>query len=373
MQSKSSTGHQYILLVITLFLTLFGIALVYSSSAFVGTAEKNDTIAFVRKQFLSLGVGFLILFLFWRIDYLKLEKVAPLLIGLTLVLLLLVFVVPSVSSTVRVKRYLRICGINIIPSEAAKLSLVIYLSGAFAKKVDLMNDFWKGAFPQCCVVALVCCLVFLQPSHTNAIFLGAMGIAVWYFAGGSWKHLLILGLVFVLLSTLFLISHRYPLSRVQAFLWQLCKAPSPNNYHTYQAALAMVHGGVWGVGLGNSQQVLHYLPEAHTDFLWAVIAEEVGLLLSLGLMLFFFLIILSGYRIALNSRDLFAKFLAAGLVTSFALQTLMHLCVVTGLMPTTGVALPLMSYGGSSLVTTMAGIGILMSISRYAGHFELEG
>jgi len=366
-------GYQYILMVLVCSLALFGAVLVYSSSAFVAIAKKRETIAFLIRQLLSCGVGFAALFVFWRLDYMQLQKLGKFLILVTILFLLIVLLLPASSSRGGVKRYIHMFGVNMIPSEFAKLGLILYLASAFARKQKLMDDFWEGPFPQLFVLALVCGLVFLQPSHTSAIFLGMLGLAVWFFAGADRKHLTVLATLFVLLSVFFICKHPYALRRMDLFLKSFWNPLSRENYHLSQATMSMVNGGLFGVGLGKSQQVLHYLPEPHTDFLWAVLAEELGLIRSLGLLFFYFVIVFVGYLTALGSRDDFARLAAAGITTWFALQTMMHLCVVTGLMPTTGVALPLMSYGGSSLVAMLAGIGVLMSISRYAGHFELEG
>lgn len=365
----ANAGSQYVLLTFVLFLALFGVVLVYSSSASVALIKNRDTIAFARRQLISFGIGILLLLIGWTVDYVKLMKISKVLMLGTFVMLVVVLFVPTAN---HVNRSFRVFGFSVIPSEFAKLTVVLYLAAAFSRKSDRMDSFWRGPFFQLVVLGTACLLVFIQPSHTNAIFLGLIGFTVWFYAGASKKHLIPLSVAFIGISIFFITSHEYAQLRVEKYIQTVLNPLSSANYHTSQATMSIINGGLFGVGLGNSEHSLHYLPEAHTDFLWAILCEELGLLRASALLGMYFIIIFIGFKIALGCRDLSGRLAAAGIITCFALQTVMHLLVVTTLMPTTGVALPLMSYGGSSLITILAGMGILMNVARYTGHFELE-
>ncbi|RLB28151.1 MAG: stage V sporulation protein E, partial [Deltaproteobacteria bacterium] len=253
--------------------------------------------------------------------------------------------------------------ISIQPSEAAKLSLAFFLAYSMSKNVENMGSLFHGLLPHLLVVAIFMILILLQPDLGTAVIIG-MWMLILLFIGG-----VNLGQLLVLLGLLtpigfYLVSHTaYRLHRWWAFLnpWQ---DPQGFGFQIIHSFLAFGSGGLSGVGLGNSKQKLFYLPEPHTDFILSIIAEEIGFIGVSVLLVLFAFVIIRGIRIALNAPELFGTYLALGISCMLALQVIVNMGVVMALLPTKGLTLPFISYGGSSLVVNLIGMGILMNISK---------
>nr|HNT35504.1 FtsW/RodA/SpoVE family cell cycle protein [bacterium] len=279
-------GYQYIILTFVLLLALFGVVLVFSSSASVAMMKNRDVISYARKQLLSLSIGLAILLACWAVDYMKILRLSRILMVGTFVLLIAVLFIPSAAN---VNRSIRILGFSIIPSEFAKLTIILYLAATFARKQDQMGSFWRGPFFQLLVLGAACLLVFVQPSHTNAIFLGLMGLVLWFYAGAPKKHLVPLVVVFGLVSAFFIAQHEYAMGRIDKFVQAVLNPLSPtSHHHSLQSTMSVINGGLFGVGLGNSEHALLYLPEPHTDFIWAILCEELGFVSSSVVLLLYF-------------------------------------------------------------------------------------
>jgi cell division protein FtsW len=277
-------------------------------------------------------------------------------------LLVLVFV-PGISLKVGgASRWLRLAGLSFQPSELAKLSLAVYVAYSMAKKGSNLASFSQGLLPHLLVTGLFMVLILLQPDLGTAVIIGCWLMVV-LFAGGVGSLQLLSVMLFSLPLIAWLISGAdYRLRRWSAFMnpWE---DPQGLGFQIIHSFLAFGSGGIYGVGLGNSKQKLFYLPEPHTDFILSIVAEEVGLLGVAAVVVLFGILILRGIKVALDAPDLYSSYLALGISCFLGIQVLVNMGVVMGLLPTKGLTLPLMSYGGSSLVVNLLSIGILLNIS----------
>jgi len=283
--------------------------------------------------------------------------------GLSLLLLILLFVPGFGVKVAGAQRWLRFGIISLQPSEAAKLCLAIFVAYSMSKNAENMSTFLHGLLPNVLMASIFMILILLQPDLGTALIIG-MWVLILLFIGG-----VNLGQLMVLLGLLtpivfYLISHTaYRLHRWWAFLnpWE---DPQGFGFQIIHSFLAFGSGGLFGVGLGNSKQKLFYLPEPHTDFILSIIAEEIGFIGVSVILILFTFIIIKGMKIALHAQELFGTYLALGITCMLAVQVMVNMGVVMALLPTKGLTLPFISYGGSSLVVNLIGIGILMNISK---------
>ena len=359
---KHQLNYDYVLLIPTLFLLVLGLVATYSASSYLASYETGDSPHYLKRQGAFCLVGLLGMIFaknlpsgFYR------RLVYPILL-LSLGLLVLVFI-PGFSVKVGgANRWLRIAGLSFQPSELAKLSLVFYIAYSMAKKGPNMPIFSKGFLPHLLVTGTFMALILLQPDLGTAIIIGCWLLIV-LFVGGV-NPLQLLGLVLLSIPVLYWLVWRadYRLRRWWAFLnpWD---DPQGLGFQIIHSFLAFGSGGIFGVGLGNSKQKLLYLPEPHTDFILSIMAEELGLVGVTAIIALFAVLIIRGIQIGLNAPDLYSTYLALGISSFIGLQVLINMGVVMGLLPTKGLTLPLVSYGGSSLVISLFAIGILLNIS----------
>ena len=299
-----------------------------------------------------------------RVHYRQWERIALPFLGLTLFGLLAVLTPHLGHSSHGAQRWFSLgAGVTIEPSELVKLALVIYMAGWLTSKGDRVRDFKACFMPFAMVVGLVALLIVKQPDLGTAIVVTATMFALFYLAGGSLQHMLAFGGGSIAIAWFLAHSSSYRYDRLTAFTnpW---KDPTGVGYHTVQVLLALGSGGIFGRGLGNSIQK-DVLPAPHTDSILAVIGEEWGLIGTVVILLLFLIIAYRGIRIATNAPDDFSRLLAAGITVWITFQALMNFAVITSSVPFTGVPLPFISYGGSSLIITMAAMGILLNISRH--------
>lgn len=353
----------HVLLFLTLTLALVGLVMVFSASAIVAGNRFQDPEFFLKRQIAWLGFGLLLMHLTSRIDYQLWKKLSiPILIGMAL--LLVMVLVPSLGVAAKgARRWLRWGPISIQPAEMVKLVTVIYLAGYLAKKSDKLLSFRGGLLPVLIVVGTLSGLVLLEPDLGTVVVMGLVTVCLLFLGGARLAHLAALGLCAIPVVLVLVLGSSYRRQRLMTFLapW---KDASDAGFQITQSFLAFGSGGPFGVGLGEGKQKLFFLPEAHTDFVLALVGEELGLAGTASVVVLFALFVWRGFHIASRARMPFGKYLALGITLLIGIQALVNAAVVTGLLPTKGLTLPFVSYGGSSLVVSFVGVGMLLSISR---------
>ncbi len=352
-----------ILLTVTL-LCAFGLVMVFSASYYYAqnTASTNyDGYYYIRKQAVYLALGYPTMILLSFFDYKRLEgfKVIGMLISLVLLVAVLIFGHELNGA----KRWLVIAGQSIQPSEVAKFGMMLYMCAFMSKKHAVMKSFKYGMLPMLLVIGVVCGLVMLQPNMSMAVIMGMLGYALLFVGGCDGKQMILLLIAAIGAFVLLAVIEPYRMARLTSFTdpW---KDPLGTGYQLIQSFYAIGSGGLFGRGLNNSRQKLLFLTYGESDFIFAVVCEELGFFGALAILLAYGFIIYRGIRVALRCRDRFGSLLAAGITVVFAIQIFVNIGVVTGAFPTTGQALPFISAGGSSMVIFLAAMGVLLNISR---------
>lgn len=351
------------LLVTTIGLVGLGLLMVYSAS-FPAAQQRwgNDT-HYLTRHAVAVGAAMLALMLTQAVDYRFYRRriVVALAVLVTLGALVGVLVVAPIAG---VNRWLDLGPVNLQPSEVAKLTVILFLASYLARRDEEIDDLRGTLMPALVVVGLITLLVALQPDLGTATAIAATVGVLLFVAGMAWRHIFLFGGVALLAVAAQILRTGYQARRIAAFLnpWA---DPADAGFQTVQSLIAVGSGGWTGVGLAEGKQKLFYLPQPHTDFIFAVIAEELGFV-GAGLALLGFLVILwRGMRAALNAPDRFGFYLGIGLTAFIVLQALVNMSVVVNLVPVTGIPLPLVSFGGSSLVTCCAAIGVLLNLSQH--------
>ncbi len=353
----------YILFISVIVLSLFGILMIFSSSYVWAEYKFADPLKYVKHQSLFFLIGLFLMYLIIKLDYKVLLKKANLILIISLILLILV-IIPGVGSIRNGSRsWFGIGSFGIQPSEAAKLGLIIYAAKYLSSNERILNKIMKGVLPLLMIVGLVFLLIMLQPDFGTGVIIVMSIIGLLFISGVKISFFLKIGLLGILGVVGLIIIAPYRLERILSFLnpWS---DPLGSGFQIIQSLYAIGPGGLFGFGFLNSRQKHFYLPEPQTDFIFSIISEEFGFMGILIVTTLFLIIIIRGIRIALKADNLFSKYLAFGIVFQISIQTLLNLMVVVGLIPVTGVTLPFLSYGGSSLLISMISIGILLNISR---------
>ncbi len=362
-RAKKRVAMDHTLLIITMTLALVGLVMVFSASAVVAGNRFQDSGYFLKRQLAWLTFGFVLLHLASHIDYVWWKRLSIPLLGLIMVLLLMVLV-PSLGVVAKgARRWLRLGPISIQPAEMVKLITVIYLAAYLTRKEDGITIFRSGLLPALVVVGLLSGLVLLEPDLGTVVVMGLVTCGLLFLGGARLAHLMALSLCAVPAVLALVLGSSYRRQRLLTFLapW---KDASDAGFQITQSFLAFGSGGPFGVGLGEGKQKLFFLPEAHTDFVLALVGEELGLVGTGVIVLLFALFVVRGFQIAARARVPFGRYLGMGITLLIGIQALVNACVVTGLVPTKGLTLPFVSYGGSSLVVSLLGVGILLNISR---------
>lgn len=347
----------------TLLLALIGVIMVFSASAVVAEARFHDAGYFLKRQLAWVVGGMVLLHLASRIEYEVWRHAALPALGASVLLLVLVLV-PTIGTEVNgARRWFRIGSVSVQPSEIAKMAIVFYLAAYLARKEHRLDEFGRGFLPPLVIVGSVATLILAQPDLGTAVVLGIVAWMLLYIAGARLVHLMGLMLTALPVGVMLLWSAEYRRARVLSFLdpWE---HQMTTGYQLVQSFLALGNGGLAGVGLGEGKQKLFFLPEAHADFVLALIGEELGLVGTTAILLLFVGLVVRGCLVAAATRDRFGYYLALGITLLVGTQALINACVVTGLLPTKGLTLPFVSYGGSSMMMSLFAIGVLMNISR---------
>ncbi len=359
MQKKCS-----LIIIISVFLlVLFGIIMIYSSSYIWAEYKFNDPYKYLKQQVLFAIIGFIIMFLFRKIDYKFYYKKANLILLICIILLILV-IIPGIGVIRNGSRsWFGIGPFGIQPSEAAKLGLIIFVSKYLSNNKKAPKDFFKGILPILGIVMLVFLLIMLQPDFGTGFILVMSIIAIIFISGANMKYFYILGSIGIIGVIALIIVAPYRMDRITSFLnpW---KDPLGTGFQIIQSLYAIGPGGLLGLGFTNSIQKHFYLPEPQTDFIFSIICEEFGIIGPIIVVTLFLTLTFSVLKLVLKETNLFKKYLMFGIIFQMIFQTILNLSVVIGLIPVTGVTLPFLSYGGSSLLVSMASIGMILSMAE---------
>jgi cell division protein FtsW len=345
-------------------LALFGVVMVYSASAVLAEKENGNQFFYVLKQGVWVLIGFIVMLLMMQFNYqqLKNRRLVYALLFLTIIALLIVF---GFSSSNGAHRWIKLPGVSLQPSEVSKLALIIFLSYFLEKRAGEEGDFWRTFVPCGFITAMLAGLVVIEPDLGTAMMLALIFVVMIYTAGARLKHLALAAAPALIVVTVLLIFVPFRMKRMITFLdpWADQRGAG---FQVVQSLISVGSGGPNGLGFAQGKQKMFFLPFAHSDFIFAVIGEELGLVGTLAVVAVFALFLWRGIRTALLAPDRFGMLLSLGIVTSIVAQALFNISVVLALVPTKGIPLPFISYGGSSLVPTLAAVGILLNVSQHA-------
>ena len=355
------------ILILTTFLAAFGVVAVYSASGYVAKTQYGDEFYFAKKQALGFGLGLVAMWLCSRFDCQKLKgkKARWTALVVPIILLALVFVPGIGKSNYGATRWIGIGGFTIQPSELAKYGFVIFASAYMSENIGEMRTF-KGVLPVLLSGGVICLLIIVEPNMSVTMCVGLLMLSMLFLGGMKIKHFLIIFVPALLAVPLLIIAEPYRLSRLSAFLdpWE---NPRGEGYQLIQSLYALGNGGWFGTGLFNSRQKYRFLPFAESDFILSIIGEELGFVGIAVLFILCSVLVFRGIKAAAKADDFFSLFLSAGITLVYGIQTLINALVVSGSIPPTGLPLPLISSGNTSLIITMASMGVLYSISRKSG------
>ncbi|SDO13127.1 putative lipid II flippase FtsW [Alkalicoccus daliensis] len=361
--NKRKLYIDWYLIIGIILMTSFGLLMVYSASFVQGYQTYNEATFFFDRHLLWIFIGMSAFIFFMFFPYRHFKRFIPLILLFCFTALILVMI-PGINHTVNgATRWIAIGGFTIQPSEFVKLGMIIYVAYIYSRKQAYIHNFKSGLFPPLIIVGIIFLLIMTQPDlgTGTAIVLVAGFIA--YFSGARYWHLLSLSVFAGAGLYYYANSEEYRMNRITGF-WNAFELEQTEGFQLVQSYIAIAHGGITGAGFGQSVQKLFYLPEAHTDFILAIVSEELGLLgilFVLGCMGF---IICRGFIIGARCKDTFGSLLAFGIVTQLSIQIIFNGGAVSGFLPITGIPFPFLSYGGSSLLITLASLGILANISR---------
>ncbi len=356
-------GIDKILLIATIIIAIFGLIMIYSASFVWAEYKFNDPYKFVKMQAIFFLVGLIILYILSKLDYHIYFKYANIILLICAILLILVLI-PGIGSIRNGSRsWFGIGSLGIQPSEFAKIGLIIYVSKYLTNNKKNMKSIVKGVFPILGVIGFFFAIIMLEPDFGTAMVIVLTLVVLIFTSGVNISFFVKIGLFGLVGIVGLIIAAPYRMKRIVSFLnpWS---DPLGSGYQILQSLYAIGPGGLLGQGFLKSRQKYFYLPEPQTDFIFSIISEELGFLGVLIVSSLFLVIFYRGMIISLKSKDMFGKFLAFGLSFGLIIQATLNLMVVVGLIPVTGVTLPFLSYGGSSLLVSMASIGILLNISK---------
>lgn len=337
--------------------------MIYSSSAFYAERDFGSPYYFIIRQLFALGIGTILLRIAIKFPYENYKKLTPILMILTLVFMLIVLIPGIGKQAGGARRWIRLFGFGFQPSEVLKLTLIIWVAGFLNRKKELLGYFSRGMLPSFIVIGIFCFLLLLQPNFGTAVLICITLLLMIFAAGVKPFHMVGSLAGIVTIGTFLIFSKAYRIRRMTGFLdpWS---DPLDSGFQLVQSFIAFGTGGIIGRNLGNSRQKLFFLPEGHTDFIFAILAEETGFIGVLLVLVLVSLLMLKGFEISLHCPEDFGRNLAFGITTLIFLQSVIHIGVVIGIFPTKGIPLPFISYGGSSLVLCMFMVGILINISN---------
>lgn len=353
-----------VLLMVSLLL-MIGVVMIYSSSAVYALNKYGDSLFFVKKHLVFLFAGLTLAFFFMAVPSGLIRDKARLIMAFSLALLVLVLI-PGIGSQIAgARRWIRVLGFGIQPSEIAKIALILYLADLTSRKRYLMGDLRNGFLPATLVIGLTGALVFLEPDMGTSVAICFVGFMLLFVSGVKMRYLFFLAACMVPAVIAAVIAAPYRMRRMTAFFDPWADARGAG-FQLIQSFIALGSGGVFGVGLGGSKQKLFYLPESHTDFIFSIVGEELGFIGAGSVLMIFLLLIWYILKLSFRVKDMFASRAIMGIGIMIAFEVIVNIGVSTGILPTKGLPLPFISYGGSSLVCHLVAMGIVFNLSRQA-------
>ncbi len=354
----------YALILVTFLLRGIGQIMIITASYVIAEEEHGNPYYFLQRQAIWIALGLVGMYLLSRVNYRALRRLSLIMVLLSFILLTLVFTGLGTDLGTGAKRWLNLGFFTFQPAEFCKLSFVIFTAAFMSSRSIRMEKFWSSSFVPLLLAGAAFLMIFFQPDLGSALVLLAGTGAIVLLAGMPFKQALAIGLVSLPALVVLTIKEPYRVKRLFSFVdpWA---DPTRDGYHIIQSLYALGPGHIFGVGLGRSRQKLYYLPFPHNDFIFAVIGEELGFIGTTALLLLFFVLTWRGLKISLTAPDTFGSLLAAGITAMLVMQVLINIGMVTGSLPVTGINLPLISAGGSSVFLNLIGLGILLNISRH--------
>ncbi len=358
----------YLMLAAVILLVVIGLTFIYTASSAKAAEKHGDSAFYLKRQILRALIGLVAMAWVMRIDYHKWVKAAPLLYWGCLTLLLFMLFMPSSWMIRGTRRWISLFGFTLQPSEFAKYALIFMLT-RFLTLADVdVRRFFDGILPQLIMIGLISGAVLLEPDASSAAMIFMVALAIMFVSGAQVVHLfnVVTSGALGLFAALLLIP--YQRERLFSFLSSL-RDEGEISWQVKQSLISLGNGGLLGVGLGQSRQKMHWLPDPFTDFIFSIIGEELGLIGTMAIIALFVFILYRGFRIALNAADEEGRYIAVGVTLAIGLYAMMNMAVITHLVPTTGIPMPFISYGGSSLITHLTAVGILMNVA-YQGNLK---
>ena len=354
-----------VLLSVILLLVIFSLIMIYSTTGTISTEKFGDSLFFVKRQAVAVLLGITSLYIISKFKVNIFRRYSPYLIFVIFVILGLTFIPGLAHSSGGARRWITLPFFNFQPAELSKVLYVVFLAGFFQRKQEKIGSFMYGVFLPLFFATSVAVVLLMQPDFGSSAIIVLTSLVMAISVGARLKHILLSGVPLVIAATILVITSPYRLKRILAFL-----SPEEDllgrGYQLTQSLIAVSSGELTGLGIGKSMQKLHFLPAAHTDFIFAVIAEEFGLVGCVILMILFLVILWRGLAIAKRyMKDIFSYSLAIGMTTLLVVPALLNMGVVTGVLPTKGLVLPLIGYGGSSMICSLMCVGFLLALARH--------
>mgnify|MGYP002628999806 FL=1 len=363
--------YDQLLLILIIILCVMGTVMLYSASSSISLNETGgltDTL-FIRSHLKRLLLGILIMFLFIIIDYRKFKSIAPYLMIFFIILLLATKIMYLVKGINFPARWLDLGLFTVQTSDIARFSLILYIAYYIDKKRESLKDFYNGFLPPVLLMAGILFTIVIQPDFSTAAVIGLIGFSMLFIGGAKLSHIITTGVISIVIMIPVMLMRSYRMKRVIYWLGSIFGINSGSEqevigYQAQQSLISLGNGGFWGLGLGNSLEKNLFLPTPHTDFIFAIIGEELGFIGAIFVISLFLFIFQRGIKIAKETTDPFGVMLAVGISFSIIIYSFINVAVVTGIFPVTGLPMPLVSHGGSSLIINLACLGMLLNISQ---------
>ena len=350
-------------------LMLFSIGVVYSASSTFALEKFQDSNYLIKQHAVKIIISIVIIFAVARIDYINLKGIAKPMIWLAIVLL--IFTLFSGRGPIKgASRWINLGPLSFQPSEFARYAIVIYVAFLLTKKKDYMDLLYRGYLPVLFYILVISGLILIQPNFSIASIIFMTSMSLLFLSEAKKKHIMFTFAALMPFAVLFVLSKDYILNRISSY--SEYNSGGSTSYQLQQALIGFGNGGLLGIGPGNSNQRDFFLPEAHGDFIFSIIGEEYGFIGTLIILSLYFIIAVRGFKIAKESKDEFGKYLAFGITMLIVLNAVINMSVASGVIPTTGVTLPFVSYGGTSIVFSALAIGILLNISSHRDEISDE-